>query len=147
MRYHRVGAEQKTFHPTKHRGIGANAQSQAKDRQQSKARAPSEHPQGEAEILKQGLEERQAAGFAVVFHGLLLATEANQGLAASFVSREATPKILLYGQVEMRRHFRLKFAVLLGAVEEGTYAMEPLVKAIGHFSLLPSCHFRLRAGS
>src|SRR5690242_6674223 len=71
MRYHRVEAKQKSFHPTENRGIRANTQSQAEDRQNSEPRTAAQHSQRKPKILEKSFEERQAARFSIGFFGLL----------------------------------------------------------------------------
>src|SRR5260370_14885669 len=63
MRYCRVWAEQKAFHPTENRGIGADAQGQTKDCQECKAGTAAEHSEGETQVLDNSFEKGQSAGF------------------------------------------------------------------------------------
>src|SRR6266852_8161031 len=51
-----VGTEQNPFDPTEDRGIGADSQGKAEDRQDGKARTAPQHPETEAEVLKRCLD-------------------------------------------------------------------------------------------
>src|SRR5215472_5078899 len=115
MRHERVRAEQDAFHPTENGGIGANAKREAKNREQRKARTAAEHAEAEPKILRNRLEEGQAAGFPVLFLSLLRAAKLDQGIAPSFRGGKAALEILLHREFYVRRHFRVEFAIVLRA--------------------------------
>src|SRR6266566_2847261 len=121
VRNRRVGAEQKSLHPTENGGVGADTQSQAKNRHKGKAGTAAQHPQGEAKILKQGFKERESAG-----------------LAASLRGRKTALKILFDSEFQMSGHFRVEFTILPGAAEQRAQAMEPLTNLVDHLLSLPS---------
>src|SRR4029077_6332668 len=56
--YRRVRTEQNPFDPTEDRGVRADSQGEAKDRQDGKAGTASQHPETEAEVLKRRLYHR-----------------------------------------------------------------------------------------
>ena len=60
----------------------------------------------------------------MIFLGLLRAAKLREGDAAGILRRHAVAKIFFDGQVEMRRHFRLEFAIELIATEKSSEAME-----------------------
>jgi hypothetical protein len=51
----RIRPDQNSFDPTKHRGVGPDAKSQAKQRKNRKSRTAQKHPKTEAKILEKCL--------------------------------------------------------------------------------------------
>ena len=56
MGHQRKGAKQNAFDPTENRGIGADPQGEAQDRQNGKGRIANQHPKTEAEVLEEILK-------------------------------------------------------------------------------------------
>jgi len=93
------------------RGVGADAEREREDGDRGESGIFPQHAEGEAEILKRGFNERQAAEFAICFFELRSAAEANARGASGFFWRHATGDVFLRGEFEMRIELVLKFAV------------------------------------
>src|SRR5262249_33132218 len=83
------GRGRKALVQAKAGGGRADAEGQAEEREGGEPGAAAEDPQAEAQVLQRGLEERQAALFAVGLPDLLDPAELAQRLAARLLGREA----------------------------------------------------------
>jgi len=64
-----------------------------------------EHAEGEASVLKKGIERGEAAAVADGFFGLVEAAEFEEGLAAGLFGRHAGAEIVFDVELEMRFEF------------------------------------------
>jgi hypothetical protein len=55
VQHQRIRANQNAFNPTEHRGICADAENEAKERENGKSRTAQKHPETEAKILEKCL--------------------------------------------------------------------------------------------
>src|SRR5260370_6066814 len=101
MRDERVGAEENSFDPTEDSGIGADPQSQAKNREDRKPRTAPKHPDAEAEVLQRRLDHRYSSLIAVVLLGLLDAAKAATRLGAGVLRGHA------FSQVQFNSHLQV----------------------------------------
>jgi hypothetical protein len=125
----RIRTQQRAFNPTEDGGIGADAESEAKHRQETEARTAAKHPQAETQVGYPTMQAVEAAGFAAFFLIFLRAAELEVRPALGLVTRDAgTLKIRrALGDVELDLFFE-------GAVE--AFAPEEAIKskAEGHGS-------------
>src|ERR1700730_11825616 len=98
--------------------VGSDAEGEDENGDDGEAAIPAEIAEGVAEILEKDFESGDAAGFALIFFGLLRATEVDEGLATGLGGRHASLEIFFDGQVEMDPHLRVKILIELRATEE-----------------------------
>src|SRR5215469_9974955 len=79
-------SQQDGIHQAEDGRVGADAESEGEHGNASEAGRFAEHAESEAEVLQQGVEEGQAAAFAVDFSGLLEAAKVEQRLAAGLLA-------------------------------------------------------------
>ena len=72
-----IRVQQQGVHHAEDRGVGADAESQRQNRHHRETGALAEQVGAEAQVLKDGLEERNPAGFAVLLFRLLRTAEAH----------------------------------------------------------------------
>ena len=89
----RKRAEQDSFNPTEDGGVGADAESQAKNREAGKTRIATEHAETEAEVLPQDLDDWEGVGFAVDLFGLRNAAESPEGFQPRLLRGHAIAEI------------------------------------------------------
>src|SRR6266404_4264948 len=121
--YRRVRTEQNPFDPTEDRGIRADSQGEAKDRQDGKARTAPQHPETEAEVLQCGLDHGESSLIAVEFLGLLDATEFAVCFAAGVPGGHAFAQVPFDGHLQVRAQFLVQVVLETTAAEERSETM------------------------
>src|SRR5262249_2996198 len=109
-----------------------HAESEYENRDGSKAGRLAQHTAGEAKVLKQYFDEKEAAGFAVVFLGLLWTTKKKEHLTISFSGREAAVEVFVHGELQMRGDFGVEVAVEFSPIEKGTDTIKQLTELGDH---------------
>src|SRR5580704_654759 len=107
MTYRRVRTKQNPFHPTEHRRIRPNPQSQAQNRQNGKTRAPPQHPQTKPQVLKCGFNHGHSSLLAIKLLGLLYAPKISQCLAPRLFLAHTRMSVYLRCHFQMRTHLRV----------------------------------------
>src|SRR5262249_36450973 len=119
VRDEREGTQEDSLDPGKDRGAAADADGQAKHRQEREARAPAEHPETEAEVLDEPLEPQAAPRFPRLFRDECLAAEfaarVGRRLFRGFAERDP----ILLRLAKVRGDLLLQLAVAALAAPEG----------------------------
>ena len=99
----RVGqrVEHHGMHDAEHRCVRADRERHDEDAEPGRAAGPAQRPDGVAQVLQSGLEQRDAAAIAVGFLYGLEATECDEGLATGLAGRHPGAQVVVDLQLQM----------------------------------------------
>ena len=103
-----------------HRRAGADPDRQRGDRDNREHGVPGEGPDGIAEVLHRGVDERNTAMIAVMLLDLFGAAEAQCRRAPGLGRRHAATQVLADQKIEMRRHLAVEVVVETARSEQRT---------------------------
>jgi hypothetical protein len=131
----REWAKENAVDKAKDGGVGADAEGQGENRDESEGRIFAEHAGAVAKILEKSFEPREGARVTGRFQGLLGATELDESAATGFRGGHAGLEIVGDGFVEVGRDLGGEIDVELVSAEEGDEAMKKLAEVHGWASL------------
>ena len=129
-------AEQNGVDQREEARVRANTQRQRQNCYGRETRAFEEHAKRITQVLGEGLEERQAALFAVSFLCLLDAAEVAAGGVASFFGTHAAANVFLYEHFQMRLKLGVELNIQLPLAEESAQTRAENSNPL-HIRLLP----------
>src|SRR5215467_8371400 len=118
-------AKQNGVHDAEDRGVSADAKGEGEDGDERETRRFAQHTEREAEVLKEGFKEGQAAPVAVGFFCLLDAAELYQRITAGGFRRHSRSKIVFNVESQMALHLRLELCIASPLAEQAEGTMEP----------------------
>ena len=128
----RKGAQQDGIDHAENGDVRADSEGQHEDDDAGEGTVAAQGAEGEAQVLAQQVERRQAAGFAMLLHGAGDTAEADERRAARLFGRHAEAKIVLDGGVEVGGDLGVEVAIERRAAKDGEDAVPGAANGIDH---------------
>ena len=111
-------AQQQRIHHGEHDGVGADAQGEHEQDHGREAPAAAHHAQAQAQVLREHVDQGQAAPVAVDLPGLLDAAQLDQRRAARVFARHPRAQVVLHVHLQVALQLLREFALAAVAVEQ-----------------------------
>jgi hypothetical protein len=137
MRDHGVGAEQNSFDPAEHRGIGPNAQGQTQNCQEGEAGAPNQLPQPVTNVLSKVLPKAAPASVPAALFERRDSAHGARGGSAPLLETHPFGQVLLDWLFEMRASLLFHPLIHLMGTKEGAHAQRQGIEPWFDFHFRP----------